>query len=143
IMYAFHYYAGTHDFNTMKNKVDSALNAGIAVFVSEWGSSDVGTSSSNYSVAKQWMDYMNQRKLSWINWSLGNKDENSSILNPRAPMNGPWVEGVLTQAGKSLQPYFNSPSDGNGSSSGSNNNGASSSSSSSSSTSSTSSSPSS
>ena len=60
-MYAFHYYAGTHDINTMKNKVQTALNAGLGIFVSEWGSSDVGTSFSNMAVAQQWMDFMNQK----------------------------------------------------------------------------------
>lgn len=109
IMYAFHFYAATHDFNQMRNKVETALNAGLAVFVSEWGSSDVGTSRSNYQVAQQWMDYMNQRKLSWINWSLGNKDESSSILKPTAPMAGPWTDSDLTQAGRWLKPYFNAP----------------------------------
>src|SRR5690606_13384768 len=95
IMYAFHFYAGTHDLNTMKNKVYAALNAGAAVFVSDLGSSEVGTSYSNFEVARQWMDYMNQRKLSWVYWSLGNKDESSSILKPRAPMSAPWLDSDL------------------------------------------------
>lgn len=112
IMYGFHFYAATHDFNTMKNKVESALAYGAAIFVSEWGSSDVGTSTSNIAVAKQWMDFMNQRKLSWVNWSLGNKDEASSILKPRAPMSGPWFDSDLTEAGKWLKPYFDATSAG-------------------------------
>lgn len=116
VMYAFHYYAATHDFNTMKNKVETALNSGLAIFVSEWGSSDVGTSRSDFNVAKQWMDYMNQRKLSWVNWSLGNKDESSSILKPNAPLSGPWTNADLTQAGTWLKPYFNTAEAGGGTS---------------------------
>lgn len=114
IMYAFHYYAATHDFNTMKNKVQTAMNAGLAIFVSEWGSSDVGTSSTNLTVAKQWMDFMTQNQLSWINWSLGNKDEASSILKPTAPLSGPWVDSDLTVPGKWLKPYFDAPTAANG-----------------------------
>ncbi len=110
IMYAFHFYAATHDINQMKSKVQTALNAGLAVFVSEWGSSDVGTSRSNYDVAKQWMDFMNQKGLSWINWSLGNKDEASSILKATAPLYGPWDENDLTEAGRWIKPYFDASS---------------------------------
>lgn len=112
VMYAFHFYAATHDINTMKNKVEMALNAGLAIFVSEWGSSDVGTSTSNFSVAQQWMEFMNERKLSWVNWSLSNKDESSSVLDPRAPMSGPWSDSDLTKAGEWLKPYFNAPRGG-------------------------------
>lgn len=115
VMYAFHYYAGTHDINQMKGKVNTALNAGLAIFVSEWGSSDVGTSNSNMGVAQQWMDYMNSKKLSWVNWSLGNKDEASSILKPTAPLSGPWTDDDLTGPGKWLKPYFDSPQAGSGS----------------------------
>lgn len=116
VMYAFHYYAATHDFNQMSGKVQTALDAGLAIFVSEWGTSDVGTSSSNFSVAERWMRFMNERKLSWVNWSLGNKDETSSILKPTAPMSGPWDESDLTQSGRWLKSYFDSPTAGSSSS---------------------------
>lgn len=109
VMYALHFYAATHDINTMKNKVQTALNAGAAIFVSEWGSSDVGTSRSDMLVAQQWMDFMNQKGLSWINWSLGNKDEASSILAPTAPLSGPWVDADLTGPGRWLKTYFDKP----------------------------------
>lgn len=109
IMYAFHFYAATHDINVMKGKVETALNAGLPIFVSEWGSSDVGTSRINLDVAKQWVDFMNMKKLSWINWSLGNKDETSSILKPAAPLFGPWNDTDLTQAGAWVKSYFNAP----------------------------------
>lgn len=117
LMYSLHYYAATHDINIMKNKVITAMNAGIAVFVSEWGSSDVGTSRSNFSAAQQWMQFMNEKKLSWINWSLGNKDEASSILKAAAPVAGPWTAADLTTAGSWIKPYFNAPQAATGSSS--------------------------
>lgn len=116
VMYAFHYYAATHDFNQMSGKVQTALDAGLAIFVSEWGTSDVGTSSSNFSVAERWMRFMNERKLSWVNWSLGNKDESSSVLKPTAPMSGPWDDSDLTQSGRWLKPYFDTPAAGSSSS---------------------------
>jgi len=100
IMYAMHFYAGSHDFNTMKNKVETALNSGAAVMVSEWGTSDVGSSFSNFEVAEKWLNFMNERQISWVNWSLGNKDESSSLLKPTASMAGPWTDNDLSDSGK-------------------------------------------
>lgn len=114
IMYAFHYYAATHNLNWAKNKVNTALDAGLAIFVTEWGSSDVGTSHSNFSTAEDWLDFLDSKKISWINWSLGNKDESSSILKPIAPLSGPWTDSDLTEAGQWLKPRFNKPSGGDG-----------------------------
>jgi len=109
IMYTFHYYSGTHDINQMKNKVENALAAGAPIFISEWGSSDVGTSYSDFYIADQWMTFMNEHNLSWTNWSLGNKDEASSILDPTAYLGGPWTDSDLTAAGRWLKPYFDTP----------------------------------
>ncbi len=109
IMYAFHYYAGTHNFTDMSNRVTAALNSGIAIFVSEWGTSNVTTNGSNFPVAKQWLDFMNAKKLSWANWSLGDKDETSSLLKPDAGMSGPWTDADLTESGIELKPYFDAP----------------------------------
>lgn len=122
IMYSLHFYAGTHDFSQMKSKAETALSAGLAIFVSEWGTSDVGTSFSNYPVARQWMDYMNDRGLSWVNWSLGNKDEASSILLPTASLAGPWSDSDLTPSGSWLKPWFDPPESDNDNDNGNNEN---------------------
>ena len=114
IMYAFHFYAGTHGIEEMTNKAETAMNRGAAIFVSEWGTSDVGTSTSNFAVARQWMDFMNQHQLSWVNWSLGNKDETSSLLKPTASMSGPWTDSDLTESGLWLKPEFDAPDGGSG-----------------------------
>jgi hypothetical protein len=37
--------------------------------------------------------------ISWINWSLSNKDESSSLLKPGASLGGPWEDAELTASG--------------------------------------------
>ena len=109
IIYAFHYYAATHNLDWAINKVTQARNDGIAIFVSEWGSSDVGTATNDFDQAQGWLNFLNENKISWVNWSLGVKDESSSILSPSAPISGPWVNEDLSNAGAWLKPQFEDP----------------------------------
>jgi hypothetical protein len=106
VMYTMHYYAASHDFNEFTRQIQLAIDKKVPVFISEWGSSDYGVSTSNFDKAKIWVDYLNTKKISWVNWSLGNKDEASSMLKANAPLYGPWGSGDLTPAGAWIKPYF-------------------------------------
>jgi len=81
IAYAFHYYAGSHYINTEGKNAINAMNAGLSVFVTEWGTvnadGDGNVSNSN----DDWQSWMNEHKLSWANWSVSNKIEGASIFN--------------------------------------------------------------
>ena len=81
IAYAFHYYAGSHYINTEGKNAINAMNAGLSVFVTEWGTvnadGDGNVSNSN----DDWQSWMNEHKLSWANWSVSNKTEGASIFN--------------------------------------------------------------
>ena len=78
IAYTFHYYAGkddgsdAHDFISMSADVNSAIGAGLSVFVTEWGTvgyeGDGAPSTANN---PQWQTWMNQKKLSSANWNAG------------------------------------------------------------------------
>ncbi len=80
IMYTFHFYAGTHT-QQYRDKVAGAINAGIPVFISEWGTSDAGGSGDVYvDETRNWLKFMEEKNLSWCNWSLCDKDETSAAL---------------------------------------------------------------
>lgn len=82
IMYACHFYAGTHD-EFLRNKIDNAISKNAAVFVSEWGTSDASGNNGVYlDEAQVWINYMNDKKISWCNWSLCDKEESSAALKP-------------------------------------------------------------
>ncbi len=78
IAYTFHYYAGkddgsdAHDFISMSADVNSAIGAGLSVFVTEWGTvgyeGDGAPSTANN---PQWQTWMNLKKLSSANWNAG------------------------------------------------------------------------
>ncbi|MGN0145309.1 MAG: cellulase family glycosylhydrolase [Clostridium sp.] len=82
IMYACHFYSGTNG-DYLRNKIDTALSKNAAVFVSEWGTSAASGNDGIYlDEAQVWIDYMNDKKISWCNWSLCDKDESSAALKP-------------------------------------------------------------
>ena len=73
--YVFHFYAASHSLSSFKGNIESCLNAGNAVFVTEWGTTDAnGSGSVNTSEAGNWTNYMDQKMISNCNWSLRHAD---------------------------------------------------------------------
>jgi hypothetical protein len=108
IMYSLHFYAGTH-YQSIRDKADYALQNGLPLFVSEWGTSDStgGTSGVNYFPDSDiWVDWMNQHHLSWINWNFSYKSESSAALLPGVNIGGPWEESELSDSGRYIKPLI-------------------------------------
>nr|WP_244864963.1 cellulase family glycosylhydrolase [Xylanibacillus composti] len=100
VMYAAHFYAGTHG-QFLRDRIDYALNKGAGIFVSEWGTSDATGGGGVYlTQSQQWIDFMNSRNISWINWSLADKNESSAALRPGASPTGGWTNAQLSTSGQ-------------------------------------------
>ncbi len=99
ILYTLHFYAGTHG-EILRDKCRTALKKGVAVFVSEWGTSAADGSGGVFiKESDEWLRFLDEHELSWCNWSLGDRDETSAALRPGAP-DGGWTEEHLTQSGR-------------------------------------------
>jgi len=99
VMYSLHFYAGTHG-SSLRNKADYALSKGIALFVTEWGTSSASGGGGVFlPQAQEWMDFLATRQISWVNWSLCDKSESSAALNPGASPLGGWSDSQLSQSG--------------------------------------------
>ena len=102
IMYALHFYSGTHK-EELRNKVDKALNNGIAIFVSEFGVSDASGNGGVYlEEADKWMEYLNSKNISWVNWSLADKNESSALLEPNTSESDN-INDHLSESGKYIK----------------------------------------
>ena len=100
LMYTLHFYAGTHGAE-LRSRIDSALSQGLAVFVSEWGTSRAdGGGGVFLEEAGVWLDFLEERAISWCNWSLCDKDEASAALRPGTAPGGTWSEADLTPSGR-------------------------------------------
>lgn len=99
-MYTVHFYAGTHG-QYLRDRIDNALNKGVGVFVTEWGTSDAsGDGGPFLNESKVWTDFMASRGISWANWSLADKEEVSAALLPEADRKGGWPDSQLSASGK-------------------------------------------
>ena len=95
--YTFHYYAGSHETNREGANAVSAMNSGLSVFVTEWGTvHSSGNGSFDASNSTIWYNWMKSHKLSGANWSVSNKAEDASYYsgsadNPSYTTSGQWV----------------------------------------------------
>merc|ERR1712048_1197347 len=85
IMYAFHFYAGTH-MGLMARVREEARR--IPIFATEWGTSQAsGDGGPFLDNAKSFLDLFNDasgQKISWAQWSFADKAEKSAALQPGA-----------------------------------------------------------
>jgi endoglucanase len=89
-IYTVHFYTGTHksaadskDRANVMSNVRYALEHGVAVFASEWGTSEAsGNNGPFLKEADEWLNYLDANNISWCNWSLSNKNETSAALQP-------------------------------------------------------------
>lgn len=82
IAYSCHFYAGSHE-GEVQSEIDYCIEKNIPVFVSECGITDATGNGSIYADKyRAWINFLDERNISYIYWSFCNKDESSSILTP-------------------------------------------------------------
>ncbi len=100
IMYTLHFYAATHK-EDLRSKMTSALEAGLPIFVTEFGICDAsGNGNIDENSANAWVDLMNQYNVSYVMWNLSNKDESSSIIKSSITKTSGFSESDLSASGK-------------------------------------------
>jgi endoglucanase len=103
LAYTLHFYAGTHK-EDLRAKAQVALDAGLALFVSEWGTVAAdGNGDVDYQETEKWLVFMKKNQLSHCSWSLSKKEEGASIFKPSASTLGPWSDKDLTENGLYLK----------------------------------------
>jgi hypothetical protein len=116
IMYAYHFYAGTHDINgdtSNKNRINYAMGKGLAIFITEWGMTDASGQGGIFPAESQvWVDWLRDKKISWVNWHYSDWHEGSSALgatseNKTACDLGRWTD--LTASGQWVKQRTSSP----------------------------------
>ena len=110
IMYTYHFYAASHK-DDARAELESALEAGLPVFISEYGlvSAD-GNGSVDTKEAKKWYDLIDEYKLSSCIWNLSNKDEGSALISADCQSTLDWKYEDLSDEGKY---FFDKLSEGN------------------------------
>jgi endoglucanase len=108
LVYSVHYYTaepGTYHQMDLRSRCQSAMNAGLALLVTEWGLSEADGGQANpgklnTDEAQRWFDFMDKNHIGWMNWSIVDKGEAASALTGGASTSGGWSESNLTNSGK-------------------------------------------
>lgn len=100
VMYTLHFYPGTHK-QELRVEAQKALDMGIALFVTEYGTCDA-SGNSNFSPEETalWYAFLDEHKISYCNWSIADKAETASALVPAASPFGGWADYDLTPSGQ-------------------------------------------
>jgi aryl-phospho-beta-D-glucosidase BglC (GH1 family) len=99
LMYTVHFYACDHQ-DQQRSEAQTAYDAGLALFVTEWGATPADGGASNPTVcadaAQAWHDWMNERSISWAAWKLDGCGDSSCLFNSdNAPADGGWTDQWL------------------------------------------------
>ena len=103
LAYTLHFYAGTHG-EGLRQYARTALNNGIPLFVTEWGTVDAsGDGAVDQASTEVWMDFLQDNNISHLNWAINDKDEGSSALigdEFHANNQGNWPLSLLSDSGR-------------------------------------------
>lgn len=99
IMYTLHFYAATHK-QFLRDRADYALQKGLPLFISESAGMEAsGNGPMNYEEWEKWIQWAEKNKVSWVTWSVSDKDETCSVLQKSAGAEGGWKESDLKESG--------------------------------------------
>ncbi len=102
VMYTLHFYAATHT-GALRNTMAKAIDAGLPVFVSEYGICDAsGNGGLDKVQAKAWVQLMDQYKVSYVAWNLSNKEETSAVIGSGVEKASGFTEDDLSDSGRWL-----------------------------------------
>ena len=106
IMYTLHFYAATHK-QELRDRAEAAWEKGIPIFVSECaGMECTGDGPLDIPEWTRWGEWLESKKISWVNWSISDKNETCSMILPRANKNGGWDESLIKPAGRQSRKFI-------------------------------------
>lgn len=101
VAYTLHFYAASHG-EELRNRATAAMNNGIALMVTEWGSTNAdGFGQPNQGATQQWMNFLRDNNISHCNWAVADQGEGSAsaLVRGASPLGG-WSDADLTASGR-------------------------------------------
>ncbi|MDD5149031.1 MAG: glycoside hydrolase family 5 protein [Flavobacterium sp.] len=106
LMYTMHFYSATHE-KWLRDRTDDAIKRGLPIFVSESAGMEAsGDGLMNYKAWQEYIDWMESKKISWIVWSISDKEETCSMLKKSANSEGDWKDEDLKESGLKTREYL-------------------------------------
>lgn len=106
LMYSLHFYAASHK-QWLRDKAETAIKKGLPLFVSECGGMEASGDGPIDEVQwQEWVNWMEKNRISWVSWSVSDKDESCSMLQPAASSTGNWNTVHLKEWGIITRGYI-------------------------------------
>ena len=100
IAYTLHYYANSHG-QWLRDRAQAALNRGVALFVTEYGTTDAsGNGTVSETESRNWWTFLDNNRVGHANWSVADISESSAALVAGASANGGWTTSQIKQSGQ-------------------------------------------
>lgn len=100
VMYTVHFYAATHK-QWLRDRANAALKKGVPIFISECAAMEAtGDGPIDLEEWNAWVQWMKSKHISWAAWSVSDKNETCSVLNPTASSTGSWSEKDIKKWGQ-------------------------------------------
>ncbi|KAA1247040.1 cellulase family glycosylhydrolase [Aquimarina sp. RZ0] len=99
LAYTLHFYAAQTEHDALIQSATDAMNQGIALFVTEWGTvAASGDGDVDQDQTLVWMDFMKENNISHANWSISDKFEGASVITGNGGVDG-LLNNDLTSSG--------------------------------------------
>lgn len=99
VAYTLHFYAAQTEHDALISSATQAMNSGIALFVTEWGTVEAsGDGAVDEAQTKTWVEFMKANDISHANWSITDKGEGASSIQPGKGIQG-LLDGELSESG--------------------------------------------
>jgi endoglucanase len=107
LAYTFHFYAATHRVASFSPNVTKALNAGVAIFVTEYGGcASNGSGTFDATELQNWWNFLDSNQIGCTNWAVETNAETSSVFVTNTSATGPWTAADLTTSGTTVFAYI-------------------------------------
>ena len=98
VMYTYHMYVQNLTSNRL-DEIENAINNGIPVFVTEWGTSSLDSTGTFFlEYSNLFVEFAKEHKLSWCNWNLTDANELLAVVKYNQ-WNNSLTEDILTESG--------------------------------------------
>ncbi|MEA4976199.1 MAG: glycoside hydrolase family 5 protein [Paludibacter sp.] len=108
IMYSLHFYAASplHQ-DPLRERLQKAIDLGLPVFITESsGCEHTGNGKLDIPEWTKWIEYLEANRISWVSWSISNKNETCSMILPRGSYEGGWDTDVIKPTGVQSREYI-------------------------------------
>jgi len=109
LVYSIHLYTATRAHKQrLRDKASRALQLGIPLFATEWGTCEAATASGTPDLVEAitWLEFFAEHNISHANWAISDKDETCSALVPGASAVGGWQLSALSTSGSFVRAWI-------------------------------------